>query len=114
MIYITVDNLNVIDGVYDGSKDYVHRVSGEPIEGAVQVPEGSIYINEQQYEKLLQIEKSGYACWINSDVVEKAPETKLEKVNYISSKTVGSTIELEKIRLETLSESDLDAIIGGL
>ena len=55
MIYITIDNLNVINGVYDGSRDYVHRVSGEPIEGAIQVPEGSIYIDEQQYDQATRV-----------------------------------------------------------
>lgn len=114
MIYITVDEFNVITGVYDGSMDYIHRVTGEPIKGAVKVPDGAVYITEQQYEKLLTIERAGYACWVNGDVVEKPPVSFEEKVNYILNKTVDATLEFEKARLETLSDLDLDSIIGGL
>ncbi len=116
MYFITKDINNTITGVYDGSMDYVHRITGAPIKGAKTIPDDTIEISEMCLEKLQSTGLGGIAVWneVNSCVdvaTTLTPEQKKVKLFYGRRQ---KALDEEVIRIGSLTEAELDTELGAL
>jgi hypothetical protein len=101
MYFITVDVDGYLTGMYDGSKDYIHRVTGEPIKDARPLPDGSIPIGDTCITKIRTAYPLHVAKWDGTCVVHE-PQSDLAILQE----------ELLSLRTTTYMESQKDAISG--
>ena len=101
-----------VTGLFDGSSDYVHRVTGEPIENAKQVPDGAIPITDSDLDVYRNSFPPNLLRWDGTQLISRAPETREEKEMCVYMSREDDVISAEKVRISGLSDSELDAIIG--
>lgn len=114
MYFITIDSENLITGVYNGDNDYVHRLTGEPIENAYQVPDDGILISEVCMGVIRTAAPSHIPKWdpVAGCVVKVADLSVAGKRKQLLSRNTGSVVTAEQVRIDTLSEAELDAELG--
>lgn len=114
MYFITVDSNNYLTGVYDGSLDYVHRITGDPIEGAFQVPDGAILITDMCMQMIRTAAPNTVPKWdpATSCIIQEADLTVEGKRNQLYSSRIDDVLTAEQTRVDALTEAELDAELG--
>ena len=77
-LFLKLDGDKVV-GLYDGSSDYVHRVTGEPIEDARTIPDGSIPLTEADLATYRAAKPPKLLRWDGTQIISRNPETREEK-----------------------------------
>jgi hypothetical protein len=116
MYFITTDAEGFITGVYDGSKDYVHRVTGEPIEGVVQVPEGAFLIGDVCLDILRFSPSTHKPRWDSvSGCMVSEPVTSIdEKRKVLCRELPVKAGDVELARVKALSDEEVESEWGSL
>lgn len=106
MYFITIDANGYVTGLYNGDRDYVHRITGEPIAGAVKVPDGAILIGEPCVSVVRSAQPLFYAKWDGSCVIieERASELEFRKQLEVQRLEALQTAEVDRINNLTLAE----------
>jgi hypothetical protein len=112
-LFLKLDGDKVL-GLFDGSSDYVHRVTGEPIENAKPVPDGAIPISDADLDTYRNSFPPSLLRWDGTQLISRAPETREEKELCVYMSRENDVISAEKVRISELSDSELDAIIGAI
>lgn len=103
---------DVITEIYNGSFDFVHRITGTPMTGAVRVPDGCVQITEDEYDYLLTSPHLLDCTWDGSQVVVGATSAFLVKVGKALVINRVQYTRDRRAELEAMTEAELDAIIG--
>jgi hypothetical protein len=114
MYFITTDAEGNITQVVDGSRDYIHRVTGEPIKDALQVPDGAIEIGEPCLNLIKQSSGDLNLKWDGSCVVA----TPLTDPDLLRKKLIRSrlySVEQDEInRINALTDEEVLSELGEL
>lgn len=114
MYFITIDANNYITGIYDGSLDYVHRITGEPIEGAFQLPAGAFAIDDMCWEAIKSATPDSTPKWdsVNSCIIQEIDLTVAGKRKKLYAERIDNVLEAEEARIAGLTEAEIDAELG--
>ncbi len=112
-LFIKLDGDKVV-GLFDGSSDYVHRVTGEPIENANPVPDGAIPISDSDLDTYRNSFPPNLLRWDGTQLVSRAPETREEKELCVYMSTIDGIKTAERDRIAGLTLAELDSIIEGI
>lgn len=112
-LFLKLDGDRVV-GLYDGSTDYVHRITGEPIQDANPIPDGSIPLSEADLQTYRDAKPPKLLRWDGAKIVSRNPETREEKERCVYMSTLGGIQTAEQVRIAGLTEAELDAIIEGI
>lgn len=114
MFFITIDKDNFITGMYDGSKDYVHRVTGEPMADAVQIPDDAFPIMDICVAAIKSAAPTHKAVWNpTKKCIDKVVDDSVAGLrNELYSKRVEPILRAERERIDTLSETQLKSELG--
>jgi hypothetical protein len=111
MYFITVDGDKVLN-IYDGSSDYVHRITGEPIQGAKRVPDNAIPISQLCYETAHAASHFALLRWDGTKVVA-LPATERDEIEAILFKEAVEVFKANKLaELSTLTLTELEALLS--
>lgn len=115
MNFITIDENNYITGVFNGSLDYVHRITGDPIPNAFQVPDGAILISEMCMNKIKAAAPTHVAKWdpVNSCIIQELDVSIAGKRKQLFANRLETIMNEEESRIASLTEAALDAELGG-
>ena len=111
MYFITVDG-SEITALYDGSKDYVHRVTGEAIAGAVTIPDTAIKITQDEAD---MIKLHGACCsleWNGTNVINTSVaelDHKKAKLLYFDTGVYKAS---RKDEVDLLTEAEVDTALA--
>lgn len=111
MYFITVDGDKVLN-LYDGSSDYVHRITGEPIAGAKRVPDNAIPISQSCYETISAVSHFALLRWDGMKVVA-LPATARDEIEAVLFKEAVDVFKAVKLaELSALSLAELEALLN--
>ena len=103
---------DVITEIYNGSFDFVHRITGAPMKGAVRVPDGCVQISSEEYDYLLNSPRLLDCTWDGTQVVVGATTSHLVKVGQVLVKNRIEYTRTRRAELEAMTEAELDVILG--
>lgn len=114
MYFITVDENQIVTGVYNGDMDYVHRITGDPIRGARPIPDDAIRITTDCYNT---VRNAPPGSIVKQDLVQEClvvenPLTLEGKRAKLKSIKEAAALEAEYTRIDGLTEAEIDAELG--
>lgn len=112
MYFITIDNDGYLTGMYDGSKDYVHRITGEPIEGAVPIPDEAFQIGETCRNMIKTAAPNTKPRWDGACIGQVALTEEDELRTMLRGATQAAVLQEEKTRIDGLSLAQLKTELG--
>jgi hypothetical protein len=115
MYFITVDVDGYLTGMYDGSKDYIHRVTGEAMEGAVQVPDGAIQLPETclaMIRSSAPTKRPRFDSVLNCIVQEDLTDVD-DKRKALKSSLAEQAAYNERVRIEGLTDAEILSLWEG-
>lgn len=112
-LFFKIDGSDVI-GLYDGSTDYVHRVTGEAFPEAVQLPDGCVPATEADLATYKNTTPPKLLEWDGTKIIARAPTTREEKETTVFYKGHEALHQAEKDRIATLTDAELDAEIASI
>jgi hypothetical protein len=111
MYFITTDADGFVTGLYKGDKDYVHRITGEPIAGAVQIPDDAIKIGQPCYDLIMN--PTGQRPKWDGTCIVLSTETSLElKKKALFNANMDNILAIESARIDGLTETQIDSELG--
>lgn len=116
MKFAMVDMNNVVTGIYDGSNDYVHRVTGEAQPNAKQIPMGCLPtpLTDMCFAAIDSIQP-GQILVYNPDtecLEAQDPTMMKDKQERLKAIKIPETVAAEEARIEGLTEAELDTELG--
>ena len=112
MYFITTDSFGNVERVYNGSKDYVHRLTGDPIEGAVAIPDDAIRITDVCIRMIRDVGDVSKLRWDGTCLVLNPDGTLQSKKDLLLSQNKDTWLQTEYSRIQALDEASVDAELG--
>jgi hypothetical protein len=112
MYFITIDAEGFITGLFDGSKDFVHRITGEPMEAASQIPDDSILIGDVCLEKIRTASPDTKPKWDGTCIVQVPVSEEEDVKRELKAMREQIVINDEFDRIDALSLEDAKAELG--
>lgn len=112
MYFITTDSFGNVERVYNGNKDYVHRLTGEPIEGAVAIPDDAIRIGNLCVQMIRNVSDVAKLRWDGTCLVLNPNGTLQSKKDLLLSQNKNTWLQAEHSRIQALDEASVDLELG--
>lgn len=115
MWFININAENRIVGLFDGSKDYVHAVTGEDHPERIAVPDGAIQVSKSVYDTIYNARVYPIYKWENDELVLDVPaEAKNYLIEDIVSREVKAFVDTRNLELAALDVDTLADMVRGL
>ncbi len=114
MHFITIDENNLINGIFDGGKDTVLRGTDISAPDAIRVPEGAIEISDIQADMVYGCDSTCSMYWDGTDIVPRPLTDRQGKEDFVWRKTRVAILADGRAVIEGLSDTDLDARVAEL
>ena len=103
---------NLIVALYNGNFDYVHRLTGEAMKGAVRVPDDCVQVTGGEYDELLQYMYTWNYEWNGTNIVKVVANGLEYKIGLILFEARVKFMSDRREELTAMTEAELDAILA--
>jgi len=109
MYFIRVNGSQILS-VHDGSKDYVHRLTSQPMPGAFSIPDDCIEITHDEAMAIFSAKDLSICTWDGSNVMVDTAALSARKAALLENDRFSYS-QTRKAEIDLLTEQEIDTAL---